>query len=295
MSQKDIAINIGVSASTVSRELKRNRGKRGKYSSRLAQELANERAERLPGNRALRDDVKKMAVSLLQNEQWSPGQISGYLAKRGISISHESIYSIIRKNKAEGGDLYKNCRHRLKNRKRPVGAVSKIPNRLSIHERPDSANASIFGHWEMDTIVGPNNSGAIVTLTERMTNYLIMKKLKAGKNAKALAKTVSRILAPFREHVNSITTDNGSEFADHETISKNLGGVKIYFADPYASWQKGAIENANKLIRQYISKDTDIWALNDSFISDIQAKLNRRPRAKLNFDSPAFVFFNHFY
>ena len=293
-SQKDIAKNIGVSESTISRELKRNRNKRGRYSGSFAQELANERAERLPGNRTIHSEVKARAVALLREGQWSPEQISGHLAKNSVFISHESIYALIRKDKANGGDLYKNCRHKLKHRKRPVGAVSKIPNRISIHDRPASANADNFGHWEMDTIVGPNNSGAIVTLTERNTNYLIMNKLPFGKDAKQLAKIVYRLLLPFSQHVITITTDNGSEFADHETISKKLGGVKVYFADPYASWQKGAIENANKLIRQYIPKSTNIWSLNDSFVSDIQIKLNRRPREKLNFSSPLREFFKHF-
>lgn len=294
ISQKDIAKNINVSESTVSREIKRNKNKQGKYSSRIAQELSMERAERMSGNRAIHHEVKKKAELLLREEQWSPKQISGYLSLQGCNISHETIYAIIRQDKATGGDLYKNCRHKLKHRKRPVGMVSKIPNRVSIHERPESANATNFGHWEMDTIVGPNNSGAIVTLVERSTNHLIMKKLDLGKDAKALAKTVVKLLLPYKKHVKTITTDNGSEFTEHEYITKKIGGVKIYFADPYASWQKGAIENANKLIRQYIPKKTNIWNLSDSYILDIQKKINRRPREKLAFSSPCREFFKHF-
>ena len=105
----------------------------------------------------------------------------------------------------------------------------------------------------MDTIVGKGNHGAIVTLIERRTNMLFMRKLKKGKNAKELVRTVMHLLSPFKGHIKSITTDNGTEFACYETISKSLGG-KVYFADPYSSWQKGGIENANGLIRQYVPK-----------------------------------------
>ena len=282
-----------VSESTISRELKRNGRKRG-YSSKQATMLANERKERMPGNRAIKTDVKDRALTLLKTEQWSPQQISGYLKMNGVKISHETIYGMIRRDKLDGGDLYKNCRHRLKHRKRPVGTSVRIPNRVSIHDRPEWCNALNFGNWEMDTIVGRNNKEAIVTLVERSTNYLIMKKLKYGKNAKELSKTVSLLLMPFKSTIQSITTDNGSEFADHQTITKKLSGVKIYFADPYSSWQKGAIENTNKLIRQYIPKGTDINTLTDAYIADIQYKINKRPRKKLNFLSPKQVFYKHF-
>ena len=140
-----------------------------------------------------------------------------------MSISHETIYRIIRKDKQNGGDLYKNCRHKLKHRARPVGGRRiSIPNRTSIDERPVEADGKRFGDFEMDTIVGKDNHGAIVTLLERNTNMLLMRKLNKGRNARELARTVIHLLAPYKKHVKSIATDNGTEFAYHEMISKSI-------------------------------------------------------------------------
>jgi len=136
----------------------------------------------------------------------------------------------------------------------------------------------------MDTIVGKNGRGAILTLTERSTNFILMEKLTHGKEATYAAKAAIRLLLPYMgDGVKTITTDNGSEFCAHEKITKALEGVTFYFADSYCSWQKGAIENANKLIRQYIQKGTDFAKVIPAFIKKIQAKINARPREKLNF------------
>lgn len=271
--QKDIAKAINVSASTVSREIRRNSGVRRHYNWETAQANAVQTRRRKPGNRSVDKDVMEEAKCLLITEQWSPEQISGVLAKDGKYISHETIYRMIRKDKAEGGTLYKHCRHKLKHRTRPVGGKRiSIPNRTSISERPTEADGKRFGDFEMDTIVGRGNHGAIVTLIERSTNMLFMRKLKKGKNAKELARTVIHLLSPFKEHIKSITTDNGTEFACHEMIAKSLG-VTIYFADPYASWQKGAIENANGLIRQYVSKKKPLSISASNKSRSIQRKL----------------------
>ena len=235
--------------------------------------------------------MKNEAIRLLTEEQWSPVQISGYLAKQEKHISHETIYRIIRKDKRDGGSLYKNCRHRLKHRARPVGGKRiPIPNRISISERPVEADGRRFGDFEMDTIVGKDGHGAIVTLTERSTNMLFMRKLNKGKNAKELARTVVHLLAPFKACVKSITTDNGTEFACHEMIAKSIG-TKVYFADPYSSWQKGAIENVNGLIRQYIPKNTSFSNISHQQITKIMHKINTRPRKKLNFSTPRECFY----
>ncbi len=149
----------------------------------------------------------------------------------------------------------------------------------------------------MDTILGKDAKGAIVTLTERSTNMILMERLPQGKRPEPLAKVVIRLLFPYRHTIRSITTDNGSEFCAHKLISKALApkGSEnpnlIFFADSYSSWQKGAIENANKLIRQYIPKGTDFSSLTDAFIRKIQHKINRRPRKKLGFLSPKEFFF----
>ena len=289
--QKEIAKAINVSPSTVSREIRRNSGVRGRYNWETAQANAVQTKRRKPGNHSINKDVMEEAKHLLVTEQWSPEQISGVLAKDGKYISHETIYRMIRKDKAEGGTLYKHCRHKLKRRARPVGGRRiSIPNRTSISERPAEVDGKRFGDFEMDTIVGRGNHGAIVTLIERSTSMLFMRKLKKGKNAKDLARTVIHLLSPFKEHVKSITTDNGTEFACHEMIGKSLG-VTIYFADPYASWQKGAIENANGLIRQYVPKTETFEHVSHQQITKYSKKINSKPRKKLEFKTPYECFY----
>ena len=289
--QKEIAKAINVSPSTVSREIRRNSGVRGRYNWETAQANAVQTKRKKPGNHSINKDVMEEAKHLLVTEQWSPEQISGVLAKDGKYISHETIYRMIRKDKAEGGTLYKHCRHKLKRRARPVGGRRiSIPNRTSISERPAEVDGKRFGDFEMDTIVGRGNHGAIVTLIERSTSMLFMRKLKKGKNAKELARTVIHLLSPFKEHVKSITTDNGTEFACHEMIGKSLG-VTICFADPYASWQKWAIENANGLIRQYVPKTETFEHVSHQQITKYSKKINIRPRKKLEFKTPHECFY----
>ena len=289
--QKEIAKAINVSPSTVSREIRRNSGVRGRYNWETVQANAVQTKRKKPGNHSIDKEVMEEARHLLVTEQWSPEQISGVLAKDGKYISHETIYRMIRKDKAEGGTLYKHCRHKLKRRARPVGGRRiSIPNRTSISERPAEVDGKRFGDFEMDTIVGRGNHGAIVTLIERSTNMLFMRKLKKGKNAKELARTVIHLLSPFKEHVKSITTDNGTEFACHEMIGKSLG-VTIYFADPYASWQKGAIENANGLIRQYVPKTETFEHVSHQQITKYSKRINMRPRKKLEFKTPHECFY----
>ena len=290
--QKAIALQIGVSASTVSRELRRNKSHRV-YSYSLADEMSRERRERLPGNRKIPSAIEKEALRLLVEEDWSPMQISGYLKRKGYKISHETLYRRIRADFS--GELASHCRHKMKYRRHisrlcPT-KVTNIPNRTSIRERPLEAEGTRFGDWEMDLIVGKGGKGAILTLTERSSNLLLMEKLPDGKKAASLPRVVNRLLFPYRgKGVRTITTDNGGEFACHELIEKKLRAT-VYFTDSYCSWQKGAIENANKLVRQYIPKGTDFNTVSERFVMEIQKKINRRPREKLGFRSPKEYFF----
>lgn len=143
-------------------------------------------------------------------------------------------------------------------------------------------------------LIVDKDSNAILTMVERSTNFLIMEKLKYDKKAMPPAKTVWRLLLPYMgEHLKTITTDNGSEFAEHEWIAHRLA-LDIYFTDAYVSWQKGAIENTNKLIKQYITKGTDISTVTDKRIKMIQAKINRRPREKLNFATLKQEFYKYY-
>lgn len=296
LSIRAIAQLINVSPSTVCRELKRNSTERGKYIWTKADEKAVGRKRRCPGNHTIDSVVKWRVKELIMEEQWSPKQISGSLAKENIHISHETIYRMIRSD--ESGRLATHCRHRMKytRKTKPKHHETKatnIKNRVSIHERPVEADGKRFGDWEMDLVVD-KYSHALLTLIERSTNYLLMAKLKHNKAAMPLAKEVRRLLLPFKgKGVITITTDNGSEFAAHEWITEQLG-AQVYFTDAYSSWQKGAVENTNKLVRQYIPKGTDISTITDRFVAKIQAKINRRPREKLNYSTPKTEFYKHY-
>jgi len=290
--QAEIARAIGVSQATVSKELKRNICSNGHYSPKMAQVFADDAKQRSHKPRKLDADMKAFIVEKIGKFQWSPEQIKGYCDANGIEmVSVEWIYRLIRDDKRNGGTLYKHCRHRLKHRKRCVGAgVGHIPDRVSIHQRPDSVeDRKEFGHFEMDLI--QNGKDFILTVTERKTRFLLMERLANGKNADGVAKTVIRLLKPFKRHVLSITTDNGGEFARHKLVSKALN-APVFFADPYSSWQKGTVENTNKLIRQYINKQMNISNITHNNLLVIQNKLNYRPRKVLAFNNPATLFYN---
>ena len=292
-SQKEISALLGKHKSVISRELKRNSTKRGVYQAGHAQRLSDERKERFGRVRRFTASIQSRVLSDLQRDQWSPCQIVGVARKEGRPmVSHERIYQFIREDKASGGELYKNLRHALKHRKRPVsGKQVNIKNKVSIDERPDVVNnRERFGDFEIDTIVGKENKGAIVTITERITKFLLVEKLDKGKNADELANVVIKLLLPYKKFVHSITADNGAEFARHEKIAEKLD-AKFYFAHPYSSWERGLNENTNGLIRQYIPKGTDFESITNLYIKEIKLKINRRPREKLEFDSPVKRFF----
>ena len=120
---------------------------------------------------------------------------------------------------------------------------------------------------------------------------MMMARLPKGQDPDGVADKAVELLWPYRRNVLTITTDNGSEFARHGRIAEALN-TAVYFADSYSSWQKGAIEHTNKLVRQYIPKGTDFGTLTDDYIKSVQYKLNRRPRKKLNFSTPRDEFFN---
>ena len=161
-----------------------------------------------------------------------------------------------------------------------------------IDMRPDEVDGKRFGDWEMDCIVGSEGKGVILTLIERSTSFMMMRKLPQGKKAGPLARTVVNMLLPYKRHVKTITTDNGSEFADFKYIEKHID-TQVFFAHPYSSWEKGRIENMNGLVRQYITKDMKLTEIDDETIKQVQYKLNRRPRKKLDFDTPKSSFFKN--
>lgn len=290
--QKDIATAIDKDKSVISRELKRNRDIKGRYTFTSAQEIADARKARLSRPRKFTSEVKNRINRYMRTEQMSPEQIVGYCKQKGYKmVSVERIYQYIREEKKAGGDLYTHCRHRLKHRSRPVGGHFPIKDRVSIDERPIEADGKRFGDWEMDLIVGAGNKGAMVTLVERSKGHTLIRKLPDGKDANGVCTAVIAMLMPYKKHVLTITTDNGPEFAEHKRLAKALD-TNVFFAHPYCSWEKGLIEYTNKLYRQYIPKGANFDDFTDQDIKNIQYKINRRTRKKLGFKTPKFCFYS---
>jgi len=286
----EIAAVIGVHKSSVSRELKRNRGKRG-YRPQQAQELKLGRRSKS----VFRITAKAWAVvEKLLRQDWSPEQISGRLKKeQAIGISHEWIYQHILADKQAGGDLYRHLRCQKKRRKRygKYDRRGKLPNCRSIEERPAIVHArKRLGDWEVDTILGRKYKQAIVTLTERKSRFTLLTKVKR-RTAQAVRKQVCRMLLPVKNKVHTLTSDHGKEFADHEQIAQRLE-LKFYFAHPYAAWERGTNENTNGLLRQYFPKKSDFQSVSNKELEQAMTRLNFRPRKTLRFKTPFEVFYH---
>ena len=267
----------------------------GRYIWKEAQELAMVRRERSVANHKVANHILKRALKLLVDEDWSPRQISGYLKREGINISHERIYRAIRSDSS--GELKKHCRHKMKylhhiHRPGKAAGVTCIPYRVPIQDRPVEADGTRFGDWEMDLVEGKGQRSAVLTVVERSTSMFMQTKLKS-KRPDEVAQQVIRLLLPYKKYVRTITTDNGFEFRSHLKIARKLE-TTVYFTDPYSSWQKGAVENMNKLFRQYFPKGTDFNLITQNELDKIQFKINRRPREKLNFSTPKTEFYKNF-
>ena len=287
--QDEIAQEVGVNKSTISRELKRNTGQRG-YHPKQAQKKATERRKLASKAIKMTDDMIELIDKKLSEHQWSPEQISGWLLKeKTVAISHERIYQHIWDNKRQGGDLYQYLRCQGK-KYQPRGSNGKrsrgqIINRVSIDDRPKIVDDKRrVGDWEIDTVIGKGHSGALVTIVERKTLYTLVARVN-GKRADWVTQATIQLLEPFKDRLHSITADNGKEFAYHELISKKLD-TAFYFAHPYSSWERGTNENTNGLIRQYFPKKTDFKTVTDEEVYNVMEKLNNRPRKTLGFRTP---------
>ena len=291
--QNEIAAAIGKDKSVVSRELKRNCDKRSNnYDDGLAQRKCEQRHHEKKKKIGFTEQVKE-SVERLLNQKYSPEQIVGCLKKeKQAVVSTERIYQHIWTDKKTGGNLYTQLRTRGKRYRKRGNLKDKrglIKNRISIKERPAEVELKErFGDLEIDTIIGQNHQGAIVTINDRATGILRMKKV-ATKEAEAVKTATLALLNEWKPLLHTITADNGKEFALHEEISKSLN-IKFFFAQPYHSWERGANENLNGLIRQYIPKKSDFSLLTDDYIFEVQEKLNNRPRKRFNFDSPNNIF-----
>jgi IS30 family transposase len=289
-SLSEIASVIGVHKSSVSRELKHNRGQRG-YRPQQAHELALERRAKP----VLRITTQTWtAVDELLKQDWSPEQISGRLQKeQGIRISHEWIYHHVLLDKQAGGTLYKHLRCQKKRRKRygTYDRRGKLPNCRSIEERPALVNSrKRLGDWEVDTMLGSKHKDVMVTLTERKSRFVLVGKVKE-RTAQAVQSQICTLLLPIKDKVHTMTSDHGKEFAKHEQIAETLK-LKFYFAHPYAAWERGTNENTNGLLRQYFPKKSDFTSVSNKQVDLVISKLNSRPRKSLRFKTPFEVLFN---
>lgn len=224
-------------------------------------------------------------------KRWSPEQISGHLRLKDIHISKERIYQEIRSNREV---LAKYCHHQMKYRRHQAkqyksAGKSVIPDRVSIHDRPKEANGKRFGDWEMDLVIGAEHKSAVLNIIERSQLYFVQTKL-SSKRPDEVSQAVIRLLLPFKKYVLTITTDNGSEFMDHKRICEALG-CTVYFCDPYCSGQKGAIENQNKIWREFYPKGTDFNQFTQAQLDQTQYLINERPRKKLAFSNPKTEFY----
>lgn len=289
-SQAEIAAEIGCHKSTVSRELKRNAGAKG-YRPIQAHETALSR--RCLGHRAHIKQVTWERIELLIQQQWSPEQIHDrLLAEKQQTVSHEWIYQYIYADKQAGGTLYRHLRSQKKQRKRYGGHSrrAQIPNRTSIDRRPKIvAHKKRIGDWEIDTIVGAHHRGGLISCVERKSKLTLLCKIDT-KGALEVKRKVVDLLAPWAEQVLTCTVDNGKEFCEHRAIAALLN-TRIYFAHPYASWERGLNENTNGLVRQYFPKKTDFSKVTDAEVMRVAARLNNRPRKTLGFRTPNEVFF----
>jgi IS30 family transposase len=290
-SKAEIASILSVNKSVIYRELKRNSdGRSGKYKALLAQRKYENRLVTKPKKVRVTPEIKTRLFSLIRAD-YSPEQVVGFLKKnKEETVSHETIYRLIWDDKKRKGNLYKHLRRRgrrYRKRGNSKDSRGKIIGRVGIENRPKEAEKrEVFGHFEVDTIIGKDHKGAIITLNERASGMLWMKKVES-KDAEIVKEKLAEILDEIRPYLKSITGDNGKEFAGHQYITDEY--CDFFFANPYSPWERGSNENLNGLIRQYIPKKSNFDDYTDEEIKTIQDKLNNRPRKRYNYETPIFV------
>ena len=294
---RSIAMSLRRSPSTVSREIKRNGGRR-RYRACRADQAAWERAKRpkpckLVINRALARLVAKKLRAL-----WSPEQIAGwskcvYPNDEGYQVSHETIYKtlFIQARGALKKELLQHLRRTRvmrRSRHKHLGDTGQgqITNTVSIRERPASVeDRAVPGHWEGDLIIGSNNS-QIATLVERHTRYVMLAKVNGKDSETVINALIKQAHKLPRELYKSLTWDRGSEMANHQRFTLATD-IKVYFCDPQSPWQRGSNENTNGLLRQYFPKGTDLSVHSQAKLNAVARQLNERPRKTLGFQTPA--------
>jgi IS30 family transposase len=290
-SQTEIGAIISVDKSVISREIRRNRDERNcVYRAKLAQKKYDARLYSKPKHIKIDAKICSEINSLIERD-YSPEQVAGVLKqKSATTVSHEWIYQHIWKDKHKKGTLFTHLRRkgrRYRKRGSSKDSRGQIVGRIGIEKRPKEADdRSEFGHLEVDTIIGQNHKGAIITLNDRASGMLWMGKVDT-RDAETVKIKLSQMLDEIRPFIKSITGDNGKEFSEHQFITDEY--CDFYFANPYSPWERGSNENLNGLVRQYIPKSSDFSNYSEERILEIQNKLNQRPRKRFNYENPIFV------
>ena len=295
MSKQQIADDLGVHRSTVYHELSRNGDRIGRYDAEVAHRRACERrsrASRIP--RKIPPDFIDTFVYLRLENGHGPNVIANTMAPPAPSISTRWLYELIDRAHHHGdAELAALLRRKYKNKsplkRRSDAGVHIIPNRVDIAQRPSEVDTrESFGHWEADTIVGAHHQGALVTVVERKTRTLVSRAVEY-RTKTAVADAIIEAMSNIAQGVQSITFDNGGEFADHERIATDLG-CQTYFARPYRSCDRGTNEHVNGQLRKYYPKGKSLRDVDPFYLQVNVEHLNSIPRAILKFASPQSLF-----
>jgi IS30 family transposase len=279
ISQSRIAIELGVSQSTISREMSRNKSGKG-YRPKWAQ-AARDRRKFHAMNARMITPGQWANIETMIREDHSPEQISGTLTREGNArVCHASIYRHVRRDKTAGGDLWTHLRCQKRSRKRYGSGTQKrgkIKGIVSIDKRASIVKTrSRYGDLEADLIVGKNQEGAIITLVDRVGRTLYTAPVN-DKTSDTVTAAIIALLKPYKHLLHTITFDNGKEFSQHRKIGKRLG-VKTYFAHPHHPWERGTNENTNGLLRQYYPKGMSLLNIDPQHLQIVTGKINNRPR-----------------
>jgi len=296
-SLRSIALRLGRSPSTVSREVKRNGG-RQPYRANKAEQAAWDRAHRPKTCKLAQNPALALIVTEKLQLEWSPRQIAGWLKytypdDENYQVSHETIYLtlFIQARGALKKELLQHLRRtramrRSRHHTQKTKDHGRITNTVSIRERPAEADdRAVPGHWEGDLICGSNNS-QIATLVERHTRLVMLVRVPSKDTKTVINALIKQAHKLPRELYKSLTWDRGKEMADHQRFTLATD-IKVYFCDPQQPWQRGSNENTNGLLRQYFPKGMDLSNVHQNRLNAVARRLNERPRETLQFRTPA--------
>jgi IS30 family transposase len=301
LSLREIGRRLGRHHTSISREIKRNGPSYsgGVYWYHFTQPVAEKRRHQA------RSHCRQQYLPLVEYVEeklrldWPPEAIAArlrldYPDDGHMRISHETIYRWVYLDASLDGDLHTHLRRRHKKRRRQprYGSGRRfIPGRVSIDQRPAIVGRrERFGDWEGDTMEGAKGTGALATHVERKSRYLLAAKLSDKKAATMNAQSIKTFWRLPRAMRQTLTVDNGKEFSQFKELESKTG-LKVYFADPYAAWQRGTNENTNGLLRHYFPKGIDFQKVSEEDLDLIIKKVNHRPRKCLDYQTPHEVFY----